>query len=85
MKESDFKKTHTPKEVFHNRLLTSLKRALRIGTERRSASDLNVPRKGVSDTFVAYDELRRINDQLLKAERQRAEAIRLFREKRRFL
>ena len=83
MKKSDLKKTYTPKEAFHGKLLTSLKRALRIGAEPRSASNLQVSGKGLSHTFLTYDELRKINAQLLKVEKQRAEAIRLIREKTR--
>lgn len=85
MKKSDLEKAYTPKKAFHSRLLTSLKKALRVGAEPGAASDLQVSGKGLSQTFLTYDELRKINAQLLKMERQRAEAIRLIHEKRRFL
>jgi len=83
MKRSDLKKAHTSKEVLHSKLLTSLKRALRIGAESSSTSNSQISGKGLSDTFLAYDEFRKINAQLLKLEMQKAEAIRLIREKNR--
>jgi hypothetical protein len=83
MKKLDLKKTHTSKKALRNKLLTSFKRALRIGTEPRSTSNLQISRKGLPDTFLTYDELRKINAQLLKMEMQKAEAMRLIREKTR--
>jgi len=83
MKKSDLKKTHTSKEVLHSKLLTSLKRALRIGAESSTTSNSQISGKGLSDTFLAHNEFRRINAQLLKMERQKAEAIQLIREKNR--
>jgi hypothetical protein len=85
MKKLDLKKTHTSKKALRNKLLTSFKRALRIGTEPRSTSNLQISRKGLPDTFLTYDELRKINAQLLKMEMQKTEAIRLIREKSRCL
>ncbi|MCW3994218.1 MAG: hypothetical protein NWE85_06625 [Candidatus Bathyarchaeota archaeon] len=58
-------------------------RVLRIGAEPKSTSNLQVSRKGLHDTFLTYDELRKINAQLLKMEMQKAEARRLIREKNR--
>jgi len=69
---------------FSSKLLKSLKRALRIGAEPRSTSNLQISTKGLPDTFLTSDELK-INAQLLKMERQKAEAIRLIREKNRCL
>jgi hypothetical protein len=83
MKKLDLKKTHTSKKALRNKLLTSFKRALRIGTEPRSTSNLQISRKGLPDTFLTYDELLKINAQLLKMEMQKAEAMRLIREKTR--
>jgi len=83
MKRTDLKKRYTSKKVPRSKLLTSLKRALRIGTEPRSTSNLQVSRKGLPDTFLTYDELKKINAQLLKMERQKAEAIQLIRERNR--
>jgi len=85
MKKSDLKKAYTSKKAFRGKLLTSLKKALKIGAEPKVASDLQVSGKGLSQTFLTYDELRKVNAQLLKMEGQRAEAIRLIHEKRRFL
>jgi hypothetical protein len=83
MKKLDLKKTHTSKKALRSKLLTSFKRALRIGTEPGSTSNLQISRKGLPDTFLTYDELRKINAQLLKMEMQKAEAMRLIREKTR--
>jgi hypothetical protein len=83
MKRTDLKKTPTPKKALRSKLLTSFKRALRIEAEPKSTSNLQVSRKGLPDTFLSYDELRKINAQLLKMEMQKVEAIRLIREKNR--
>ena len=83
MKRTDLKKTPTSKKALRSKLLTSFKRALRIEAEPKSTSNLQISRKGLPDTFLTYDELRRINAQLLKMEMQKAEAIRLIREKNR--
>jgi hypothetical protein len=83
MKRTDLKKTPTSKKALRSKLLTSFKRVLRIGAEPKSTSNLQVSRKGLPDTFLTYDELRKINAQLLKMEMQKAEAIRLIREKNR--
>lgn len=83
MKRTDLKKTHTSKKALRNKLLTSFKKALRIEAEPKSTSNLRIFRKGLPDTFLTYDELRKINAQLLKMEMQKAEAIRLIREKNR--
>ena len=83
MKKSDLKKTHISKKALHSKLLTSFKRALRIGAEPRSTSDLQISGKGLPDSFLSCDELRKIKAQLLKMEMQKAEAIRLIREKNR--
>ena len=83
MKRTDLKKTHTSKKPLRSKSLTSFKRALRIEAEPKSTSNLQVSRKGLPDTFLTYDELRKINAQLLKMEMQKAEAIRLIREKNR--
>jgi hypothetical protein len=83
MKRTDLKKRYTSKKVPRSKLFTSLKRALRIGAEPRSTSNLQVSRKGLPDTFLTYDELKKINAQLLKMEMQKAEAIQLIRERNR--
>jgi hypothetical protein len=85
MKRTDLKKTPTSKKALPNKLLTSFKRALRIEAEPKSTSNLQISRKGLPDTFLTYDELRKINAQLLKMEMQKTEAIRLIREKSRCL
>jgi len=78
-----FKEKAHLKKVLRSKLLTSFKRVLRIGAESKSTSNLQVSRKGLPDTFLTYDELRKINAQLLKMEMQKAEAMRLIREKNR--
>ena len=84
MKKSDLKKTRILKRAFYSHLITSFKRTLRIiGDESKSTSNLQVSKKGLSDTFLTYDELKQINAQLLKIERQKAEAIQFIREKNR--
>lgn len=84
MKKADLKKMHAKKRTVYNGLVTSIKRALRIfGNESASSPNPQVSKKGLSDTFLSYNELQRINDQLLKMERQKAEAIRLVRERNR--
>jgi len=85
MKKSNFKKAYTPEKAVHNKILTSLKKALKIGAEARSASDFSASTRGVSDTFLAHNELQRMNGQLLRAETQRAETAWLIRDKRRCL
>jgi hypothetical protein len=85
MKRTDLKKTPTSKKALRSKLLISFKRVLRIGAEPKSTSNLQVSRKGLPDTFLTYDELRKINAQLLKMEMQKAEAIRLIREKNRYV
>ena len=83
MKRTDLKKRHTSKKAFRSKLLTSFKRALGIGAEPRSTSNLQVSRKGLPDTFLTHYELKKINAQLLKMEMQKAEAIQLIRERNR--
>jgi hypothetical protein len=80
MKRTDLKKTHTSKKAFRGKLLRSFKRALRIGAEPRSTSNLQIFRKELPDTFLTNDE-KKINVQLLKMEMQKAQAIQLIREK----
>ena len=82
MKRTDLKKRHTSKK-FSVASYSHHSRVLRIGAEPKSTSNLQVSRKGLHDTFLTYDELRKINAQLLKMEMQKAEAIRLIREKNR--
>lgn len=57
---------------------TSFKRATKI-IENEPTSTPQVSRKRSSDTFPIYGELRQINAQLLKMERQKAEALQLIR------
>lgn len=82
MKKSDLKKTPLPKRISYEWLVVSLKKALRIiGNESKSTSNLQVSTEGLSHTFLTYDELRKINAQLLKLERQKAEAIQFLRNR----
>jgi hypothetical protein len=83
MKRTDLKKTPTSKKALRSKLLTSFKRALRIEAEPNSTSNLQISRKGLPNTFLTYDELRKINAQLLEMEMQKAEAIQLVRERNR--
>ena len=78
-----FKEKAHLKKVLRSKLLTSFKRVLRIGAKPKSTSNLQVSRKGLPDTFLTYDELKKINAQLLKMEGQKTEAIQLIREKAR--
>jgi hypothetical protein len=74
------------KRNFIDRLTIPLKRIFRIiGNESDWTHQLGVSKKGVSDIFVTYNQIQRINTQLLKLERQKAEAIQLIREKQRCL
>jgi hypothetical protein len=84
MRKSDLKKTHSSKKPSYSHLLTSFKRALSvIGTESRSTLTSMISRKRLSDTFLTYDEIRKMNAELLKTERLKGEGIQLIREKTR--
>jgi len=81
MKRFHLKKTGWIRKVIHDRLSVSFKRALRMSAFE-STSDLKVAKKGVSDTLLTHDNLRKMNEQLLKAEMLRSYGIQLVHEKR---
>lgn len=81
MKRFDLKKSHIPQALFLSKLLTSFKRALGLnGPASDLTSALQLTMKESEETFLTYDEIRRINALLLKVEKQRAEAIQFVRE-----
>ena len=82
MKRFHLKKAGWIRKAIHDRLAVSFKRALGISASG-SASDLKVAKKGVSDTLLTHENLRKINEQLLKAEMLRSYGIQLVHEKRR--
>lgn len=86
MKKTDLKEIWIQKRTLYGKLLTPFKRLLRIigvGNESKPTSNLQISQKSLSDTFLSHEEVRKINDQLLKMERQKAEGIRLIRERHR--
>jgi len=76
------KKAGWIRKAVHDRLTVSFRRALGMSASG-SASDLKVAKKGVSDTLLTHENLRKINEQLLKAEMLRSYGIQLVHEKRR--
>jgi hypothetical protein len=82
MKSFHMKKTSIIRKAIHDRFAIPFKRALGISASG-SASDLKVAKKGVSDTFLTHDDLRNMNEQLLKAEMLRSYGIQLVHERRR--
>ena len=86
MGKSSLEKNHILKGVFNNKLINPFKRIFRIiGNESDWTQGFQVSKKGVSDTFVTYNQIQRIKAQLLKMEKRNAEAIQLIHEKRRCL
>jgi len=82
MKRFHMKKTSIIRKAIRDRLTIPFKRALGISASG-SASDLKVAKKGLSDTLLTHDNLRKIDEQLLKAEILRSYGIQLVHEKRR--
>lgn len=79
MKRFELKKRHISERAFLSKLRTSFKRALgMIGAESSLASSLQATMKEPEETYLNYDALRRINAQMLKIERQKAEAMQLY-------
>jgi hypothetical protein len=56
-----------------------------IGNDFTSTSNLQIPSEEQSDTSLTYEELRRINAQMVEMEKCRAEAIQYLRERNRFV
>jgi len=81
MEKSSLKKMFSLR-TFYNKLITSFKRAFG-ETEDVSGSSSNsqFSVEGSFNTFLSYDELRRINACMLRLEQQKAEAIRNIRER----
>jgi len=84
MKSFYMKKTAIVRKAIHDQLAILFKRALGVSASG-SASDLKVAEKGVSDTPLTHDNLRKMNEQLSKADMLRSYGIRLVREKQRCL
>lgn len=84
MKSFHMKKKSIIRNAFHDRLAIPFKRALGISGSG-SDSDLKIAKKGVSGTLLAHDDLRKINEQILKAEILRSYGIQLIHEKQRYL
>jgi hypothetical protein len=82
MKRFHLKKTGWTRKAIRGRLAISFKRALGISASG-SASDLKVAKKEISDTLLTHDNIRRINEQILKAEMLRSYAIQLVHDKQR--
>lgn len=82
MKRFHMKKKGIIRNAFHDRLAVPFKRALGISASG-SASGLKVVKKGVSDTLLAHDNLRKMDEQILKTETLRSYGIQLVHEKRR--
>jgi len=81
MKNLDLKKTTILKRTLHGRLFKSFIRAFGIiGNESDLTSDLQTSMRGSSGTFLTYSELQKMNAQLLKMERLKAEAMQRIRE-----
>jgi len=86
MEKTDLKKTHNSKMTFHNRLIASVNRMLRITkNESMPLSDLQIMEKSLPDTFLVHDEYKKMNARLLKLEKLNMEAMRLIHEHRRYV
>ena len=82
MKKSNLKKMRISKSPLYNRLVTSFKRALRIGDENdETALDLQFSNKEFYDKLLTHEELKIINAQLLEMEVQKAKAMQQARER----
>ncbi len=68
------------------KLLTSTKKALdMLKTHSVSDMKLQTNNKESSNIFIPYNEVKRINSQLLKMERSKAEAVQIIRDHNRCL
>lgn len=82
MKKSELKKMRISKSPLYNRLVTSFKRALRIGDENdETALDLQFSNKEFNDKLLTHEQLKIINAQLLEMEVQKAKAMQQARER----
>ncbi len=80
MKRPELKKVNITKVIYHNRPFITFRRALRLA-EDETKSDLNMPASRRDESvFPTYDELQKVNVQLLKLKRLEADGIRLTRE-----
>ncbi len=80
MKRPEMKKVNITKVISHNRPFTTFKRALKLtGDETKSGSNMPAS-KEEENVFPTYDELQKVNVQLLKLEKLEADGIRLTRE-----
>lgn len=82
MKKSDLKKMLISKNPLYNRLVTSFKRALKIGDENdETALDLQFSNKDFYDKLLPHEQFKIINAQLLEMEVQKAKAMQQARER----
>jgi len=83
MKGFRVKKIRILERAFHNSAVTSFARALRlISNESHSGLHSETHAKELLESYMPYDELRRIRLQMLEVERQQAEAIRLLHSRK---
>jgi hypothetical protein len=82
MKKFQVKKIRILERAIHSSAVTSLARALRL-INNESPSDLHsqTHTKELLESYIPYDELRKIRLQILEVERQKAEAISLTRRR----
>lgn len=82
MKRFRVRKIRILERAIHSSAVTSLARALRlINNESPSGLDSQTNAKELLESYMPYDELRRIRLQIFEVERQRAEAISLTRRR----
>ena len=82
MRKVDAKRKSPARGLSPKKLLTPFHRALKMtGAELNLTSDSQASLKDLLATSLTYTELRKMNEHLLKLERQKAEAIELFRRR----
>ena len=82
MKRFQVRKIRILEKAIHSSAVTSIARALRlINNESLSSLHSQTYAKELLESYMPYDELRRIRLQIFEMERQRAEAISLIRRR----
>jgi len=82
MKGFQLKRTRILERAFNNPAVTSLARALRlINNESPPSLHSQSHANELLESYIPYDELRRIRLHMLEVERQRSEAISLLRRR----
>jgi hypothetical protein len=82
MKGFRVKKIRILERIFNSSAVTSFVRALRlIDNEPHSGLHSQTHAKELLESYMPYDELRRIRLHMLEVERQQAEAIKLLRSR----